>query len=114
VFRRIGKVRKSGQPRLGGRLSDKEYVADVLVARARRVLPDFEDMDLGGHSIRSGFITEGKKQGLGDSDLMAMSGHTDQRTFSGYYQVDAPVQESARVLAQLHKGHPRSAYTKAS
>lgn len=103
VFRRIGKVRKSGQPRLGARLSDKEYVADVLVARAKRVLPDFDERDIGGHSIRSGFITEGKKQGLGDSDLMAMSGHTDQRTFSGYYHVDAPVQESARVLAKLKK-----------
>lgn len=103
VFRRIGKVRKSGTPRLGARLTDKEYVADVIVARARRALPNFEELDLAGHSIRSGFITEGKKKGIGDSDLMAMSGHSDQRTFAGYYQVAAPVEESARVLTQLRK-----------
>lgn len=103
VFRRIGKRRKSGTPRLGARLSDKEYVAEVIVERASRALPDFEDLDLAGHSIRSGFVTEGKKRGIGDSDLMAMSGHEDPRTFAGYYQIDAPVQESARVLSQLRK-----------
>lgn len=112
VWRRVrpqtGTHAPQPKPRIGRRMSDREYVRDVIVARARIHLADiFDTLDLAGHSVRSGFVTEGRKRGMDDADLMAMTGHADLRAFRGYYQVDAPLDEAARVLAAMRGARKR-------
>ena len=96
VFRRITKRDEPGL-----RVSEREYVREVIVRRAQACLPHADSLDLAGHSMRSGFATEALKAGAAASDAMAMSGHRSLKTFMGYYHVATPTDETRRVMRAL-------------
>lgn len=76
LFRRVwGK-------RVGPALSDR---AIALIIQRRATLAGLEG-DCGGHSLRSGFVTEGARQGLALPALMAMTDHRSVASVVGYYQ----------------------------
>ena len=53
----------------------------------------------GGHSLRSGFITEGGRQGVALPALMALTEHRSVAQASGYFQAgSAPNNPAARSL----------------
>jgi hypothetical protein len=55
--------------------------------------------DFGGHSLRSGFITEGDRQGVGLPALMALTEHRSVAQAIGYLQAgDAAYNPAARLL----------------
>ena len=72
-------------PRVGPGLSDKA-VAAIIQRRAR--LAGLEG-DFGGHSLRSGFVTEGARQGIALPALMAMTEHRAVASVMGYFQAGA-------------------------
>jgi integrase len=55
--------------------------------------------DFGGHSLRSGFITEGGRQGVALPALMALTEHRSVAQAIGYFQAgDAEANPAARLL----------------
>lgn len=89
IFRRIWKTR------LGPRLSPAA-VAEIVQRRAARA---GLEGDFGGHSLRSGFVTEGGRQGIALPALMAMTEHRSVASVIGYFQAGG-VQDNpaARLL----------------
>jgi site-specific recombinase XerD len=70
----------------------------ALVIRHRAALAGLEG-DFGGHSLRSGFITEGARQGVALPALMAMTDHRSVASVVGYFQQgDAQHNPAARLL----------------
>ena len=84
-----------GESRVGAGLSPAA-VAAIIQRRATRagLVGDF-----GGHSLRSGFVTEGARQGVALPALMAMTDHRSVASVIGYFQVGAaPDHPAARLL----------------
>lgn len=81
--------------RLLGEITPK-LVGRVVKARARRA--GMDPAAFGGHSLRSGFLTEGGRQGKGLGDLMALSGHRSTAVAMGYHQAGAVVHNPAARL----------------
>ena len=79
---------------LGG-ISDKLV---VRVVKARAAQAGLDPEPFGGHSLRSGFITEGGRQGKTLGDVMALSGHKTASVALGYYQAGAVILNSAAQL----------------
>ncbi len=67
---------------LGGALSGKA-VAAIVKDRARLA---GLDGDFAGHSLRSGFVTEGARRGVALPALMAMTDHRSVASVIGYFQ----------------------------
>ncbi|SFQ14113.1 site-specific integrase [Tranquillimonas alkanivorans] len=91
IFRRLspqGFIQKSG-------ISDKT-VARIVKERAQQA--GLDPALFAGHSLRSGFITEGGKQNLNIFNLMEMSGHTSMQTARGYFQAGAALHNPAARL----------------
>jgi hypothetical protein len=65
----------------------------------RAELAGFDPQAFGGHSLRSGFITEGGRRGAALGDLMALSGHRAVAVAMRYYQAGLPLQNPAGCLA---------------
>ena len=61
-----------------------DAVRDIIRRRAK--LADQPLGRLSAHSLRSGFVTEAGKQGIGLGDTMALTGHRSVQTVMGYYQ----------------------------
>ncbi|HFF3781554.1 tyrosine-type recombinase/integrase [Stenotrophomonas maltophilia] len=76
LFRRVWGTR------VGPALSDR---AIALVIQRRAALAGLKG-DFGGHSLRSGFVTEGARQGVALPALMAMTDHRSVASVVGYYQ----------------------------
>jgi len=76
LFRRVWGTR------VGPALSDR---AIALVIQRRAALAGPEG-DFGGHSVRSGFVTEGARQSVALPALMAMTDHRSVASGVGYYQ----------------------------
>lgn len=92
IFRRIwydGSVGDDG-------LCDRT-VARIIQARAARAGLDAHRY--GGHSLRSGFITEAGIQGVNLLDAMAMSLHRSVQVASGYHQAGAALNNQGARLA---------------
>lgn len=68
--------------RVGPALSDR---AIALVIQRRAALAGLNG-DFGGHSLRSGFITEGARQGVSLPALMAMTDRRSVASVIGYFQ----------------------------
>jgi len=68
--------------RVGPALSDRA-IALIIQRRAKQA---GLDGDFGGHSLRSGFITEGARRGVALPALMAMTDHRSIASVTGYYQ----------------------------
>lgn len=88
IFRRLWKTR------IGAGLSDKA-VALIIQRRARRA---GLEGDFGGHSPRSGFITEGGRQGVALPALMQLTGHQSVAAAIGYFQAGGVVDNPAARL----------------
>lgn len=80
---------------IGPGLSSKS-VADIVQKRAR--LAGLEG-DFGGHSLRSGFVTEGARQGVALPALMAMTDHRSVASVVGYFQAGGVADNPAAKLA---------------
>ncbi len=77
-------------------------VSDRLIARVvqkRASLTGLDPREFAGHSLWSGFMTEGGRQGHGLGDLMALSGHRSTRVALGYHQAGAAANNPAARLA---------------
>jgi integrase len=59
--------------------------------------------DFGGHSLRSGFVTEGSRQGIALAALMAMTEHRSVSSVIGYFQAGGVTENPAAHL--LDKSH---------
>lgn len=91
IFRRLW------GPRVGPGLSAKA-VAAIVQRRAR--LAGLEG-DFGGHSLRSGFVTEGARQGIALPALMAMTEHRAVASVMGYFQAGSAANNpAARLLGE--------------
>ena len=89
LFRRLWK------DRVGPPLSPAA-VGELVQRRAR--LAGLEG-DFGGHSLRSGFITEGGRQGIALPALMALTEHRSVAQAIGYFQAgDAANNPASRLL----------------
>lgn len=89
IFRRLKKKRIGVGP------SDKA-VALIIQRRAKRA---GRDGDFGGHSPRSGFITEGGRQGIVLAALTALTGHQSVAAAIGCFQSGtATTNLAARML----------------
>jgi integrase len=80
--------------RVGLALSDR---AIALIIQRRAVLAGL-DGDFGGHSLRSGFITEGARQWVALPALMAMTDHRSVASVIGYFQQGAAGRNPAARL----------------
>ncbi len=92
LFRAItkgGKVTDSGiQPKTVARIVQK-----------RAAMAGLDPRLFGGHSLRSGFVTEAGMQGKPMGDIMALSGHRTVSVVTGYYQAGNAINNSAAKLA---------------
>jgi integrase len=88
LFRRLWKQR------LGPALSPAA-VAQVIQRRAK--LAGLEG-SFGGHSLRSGFVTEGARQGVALPALTAMTNHRSVGSVIGYFQAGGVAQNPAAHL----------------
>ncbi len=88
LFRRLWKTR------VGPALSPAAVGA---IVQRRAVLAGLEG-DFGGHSLRSGFVTEGARQGVSLPALMAMTEHRSVASVSGYYQAGSAAHNPAAQL----------------
>ncbi|MFW2765242.1 tyrosine-type recombinase/integrase, partial [Acinetobacter baumannii] len=81
--------------KVGGGLSPKSVAAIIQNrARAAGLVGNF-----GGHSLRSGFVTEGARQGIALPAIMAMTDHRSVVSVIGYYQAGAAeTNPAARML----------------
>ncbi len=61
-----------------------DAVRDIVRRRAKRAAQPLGR--LSAHSLRSGFVTEAGKQGIGLGDTMALTGHRSVQTVMDYYQ----------------------------
>ncbi|ENE2732137.1 site-specific integrase [Stenotrophomonas maltophilia] len=87
--------RQVAHGRVGLQLSPKS-VATIIQNRARAAgLPG----EYGGHSLRSGFVTEGARQGIALPAIMAMTDHRSVVSVIGYYHAGAAeINPAARLL----------------
>lgn len=76
LFRRLGRTGT-----VGGRLDGREVATAVKRLAARAGLPT---RDLGGHSLRSGFVTEAARKGKSLEAIMRLTGHKSESVARGY------------------------------
>ncbi len=88
-------VRKGGKLLPGGIRT--KTVARIIKKRAE--MAGIDPARFGGHSLRSGFITEAGLQGKPLGDIMALSGHKTAAVALSYYQPGAAINNSAAKLA---------------
>ncbi|UJM88544.1 site-specific integrase [Rhodanobacter denitrificans] len=88
IFRRLWKQR------IGGSLSPAAVGA---IVQRRAALAGLTG-DFGGHSLRSGFVTEGARQGVALPALMAMTEHRSVSSVMGYFHAGSADQNPAARL----------------
>ena len=89
IFRRLWK------DRVGPALSPAA-VGEIVQRRARQA---GLEGDFGGHSLRSGFVTEASRQGVSLPEIMQMTEHRAVSSVIGYFQTGgATVNPAARLL----------------
>lgn len=90
LFRRLFK---------GGGVSCDGLVAEQVsrIVKRRAALAGLEG-DWGGHSLRSGFVTEAGRQGVALGDVMAMTEHRSVNTVMGYFQAGSLLTSRASDL----------------
>lgn len=95
IFRRVWRGERVGES-LGSKA-----VAEIIVHRAR--LAGLEG-DFGGHSLRSGFVTECGRQGIALPAVMAMTDHRSVSSVIGYFQAGGATENpAARILEKERK-----------
>ena len=87
-----------------GRRSNREIAQAVRVSPTtvadylRRARQAGLQGDFAGHSLRSGFVTEGGRQGIALPALMAMSEHRSVSSVIGYFQAGGVADNPAANL----------------
>lgn len=95
IFRRVW-------PRmLGGALSAK---AVAVIVKRRAKMAGLEG-DFGGHSLRSGFVTEGARRGIALPVLMAMTDHRSVASVVGYFQSGSVERNPAAHFLDADEDH---------
>ncbi|GJD91572.1 Tyrosine recombinase XerC [Methylobacterium hispanicum] len=94
IFRRVERDGRIGTRRLSDRT-----VARVVQRRAAAA--GLDPKAFGGHSLRSGFITESGRQGKNIFDAMQLSGHKSMQSVVGYHQAGAALSNEAGRLMDL-------------
>ena len=61
--------------------------------------------DFGGHSLRSGFVTEGARRGVALPALMAMTDHRSVASVVGYFQSGSVERNPAAHFLDADEGH---------
>lgn len=56
------------------------------------------ELDIGAHSLRRGFITEGHRQGRSPKDMMDLTDHTSVQTYFDYIETDVHTNPASDVL----------------
>lgn len=91
IFRSIDRHENISETSMDGR-----SVARIVQARAR--LAGLDPKAFGGHSLRSGFITEAGRRGENLFNAMALSTHKTVQVAAGYHQAGAALlNETARM-----------------
>jgi integrase len=94
--------------RIGNALSP-QAVAQIVQRRAQRA---GLQGDFAGHSLRSGFVTEGGRQGIALPAIMAMTEHRSVASVIGYFQAGGVDQNpAARMLQSPESATPRKPAT---
>lgn len=92
IFRSIDRHGRIGTRHLNGR-------AVARVVQRRAAAAGLDPKAFGGHSLRSGFVTEAGRQGKNLFEAMALSGHRSVQTVSRYHQAGTALSnEAARLL----------------
>lgn len=79
-------VRANGT--LGGAISG-QVVNEVVKAAAAAA--GFDPGDIGGHSLRAGFVTQAFRSGADAHAIMRQTGHRDPKTLEIYARENAPL-----------------------
>ena len=90
IFRRLWGTR------IGPGVSPKAVAA---IVQRRAALAGLAG-DFGGHSLRSGFVTEGGRQGVALPALMAMTEHRSVASVIGYFQAGNAAENPAAKLLE--------------
>lgn len=101
IFRRLWRHR------IGDALSP-QAVAPIVQRRAQRA---GLEGDFGGHSLRSGFVTEGGRQGVALPAIMAMTEHRSVASVIGYFQAGSAADNPAARLLDGKRTPSSSATT---
>ncbi|MFW6012269.1 MAG: site-specific integrase [bacterium] len=80
---------------VGGRLSPEAVGA---IVKRRAAAAGWPPEAFGGHSLRSGFITEAGRRGIPLPDAMALSRHRSLRVAAGYHQAGSVTRNPAAHL----------------
>ncbi len=84
-----------GKSKIGKGISART-VARIVQRRAE--MAGFDPAQFGGHSLRSGFVTESGRRGVPRSEAMALTGHRSPAVFDGYYEAGAVLTNTAARL----------------
>ena len=90
IFRRLWKARIGPRP-------VPKAIAEVVQRRAAKA---GLDGDFGGHSLRSGFVTEGGRQGIALPAIMAMTEHRAVASVIGYFRAGGVTDNPAAKLLE--------------
>ena len=89
VFRRVFSDRRVADPeKMLNRRTVIRLVKDAISATG------IDARSFASHSLRAGFVTEAKKRGLSDAQIMAQTGHEKRETLEKYYRPDDPFEGS--------------------
>jgi integrase len=94
IFRAVDRHGNIGQSAMNGR-------AVARVVQRRAAAAGLDARIYGGHSLRSGFITESGRQGKSIFDAMKLSGHKSMQTVAGYHQAGTALANEAGRLLDL-------------
>lgn len=85
----------------GDRVTDSgiQPITVARIVQKRAAMAGLDPRLFGGHSLRSGFVTEAGMQGKPMGDIMALSGHKTVSVVSGYYQAGNALNNAAAKLA---------------
>ncbi len=93
-------VHKTGQP--SGKAMTGDAVAMMIQRRAADAGYTPAQVDLlGGHSLRSGFVTEAFRAGAGAHSIMRQTGHRDPKMLEVYAREFAPLTGNAVLKLNL-------------
>jgi hypothetical protein len=69
------------------------------VVKKRAALAGFDPQDFGGHSLRSGFVTESGRRGVSRGDTFTLSDHSPSSSVGdGYYQSGAVLENPTALV----------------
>lgn len=94
IFRAVDRHGNIGRTALNGR-------ALARIVQRRAAAAGLDARIYGGHSLRSGFITESGRQGKSIFDAMQLSGHKSMQTVAGYHQAGTALANEAGRLFDL-------------